>query len=250
MPVQWDFSNQVALVTGGSRGIGFAIAEILARSGAKVVITGRRQDALDAAVAEIGPNAVGVAGSVADDGHAEDAVRATIDRFGSLDILVNNAATNPQYGPLQEAAMPAVDKVWQVVLRAPLVWSQLAWREWMGENGGTILNIQSAGSFVPTPMLGAYTIGKAGLMQMTRQLALEMAPNVRVNSIAPALVKTRFSAALYEGKNDPSDVFPLKRTGTLDDCAHAAAYLLSDVAGWVTGHTLLLDGGQLLTVGH
>ena len=243
---KWDFSGRVALVTGGSRGIGYSIAELLARSGASVVITGRKQEDLDAAAEKIEGEVSSVAGSVDEPGAAEATMQAAIDRYGAVDILVNNAATNPQYGPLHEAEMRAVDKVWSVNLRAPLVWVQAAWKAWMAEHGGGILNVASVGGVRVGPMLGAYNVAKAALIQLTKQLALEMAPGVRVNAIAPAVVKTEFSRVLYEGPANPTSNYPLGRLGEGEDCAEAAAYLLSDGASWVTGQTIILDGGITL----
>jgi NAD(P)-dependent dehydrogenase (short-subunit alcohol dehydrogenase family) len=239
----WDFSGKTALITGATRGIGLGIAQLLGRSGASVLITARKQDELDEAAGTIEGKVAVLAGSVDAEGHPAEAVAAAIDQFGSLDILVNNAGTNPQFGPLVEADMKAVDKVWSVNLRAPLVFAQEAWKQWMKEHGGGILNIASVGGIRTGPMLGAYNISKAGLIHMTKQLAGEMAPNVRVNAIAPAVIKTQFARALYENQKDPGARYPMKRLGTEEDTAAAAAYLLSDDSTWITGEVIVLDGG-------
>lgn len=242
----WDFEGRTAIVTGGSRGIGLAVAQVLARSGAAVVITARKEAELDEALQQIDGRASYVVGSVTDTDHMNATVAAALERYGSLDILVNNAATNPQYGPLHKAEMSAVDKTWDTNLRAPLVWTQAVWKAYMAENGGGILMVSSSGGIRVGPMLGAYNVAKAALIQMTKQLALEMAPGVRVNAVAPAVVKTRFSQVLYEGPADPTPLYPLKRLGEGEDVAEAAAFLLSDSSSWITGETILLDGGVSL----
>jgi NAD(P)-dependent dehydrogenase (short-subunit alcohol dehydrogenase family) len=245
----WDFSGKTALITGATRGIGLGIAQLLGRSGASVLITARKQDELDEAAATIEGKVATLAGSVDAEGHPAEAVASAIDQFGGLDILVNNAGTNPQFGPLVEAEMSKVDKVWSVNLRAPLLFAQEAWKQWMKEHGGSILNVASVGGIRIGPMLGAYNVSKAGLIHMTKQLAFEMAPGVRVNAIAPAVIKTQFSRALYENQENPGARYPMKRLGVEDDTSQAAAYLLSDEASWVTGEVIVLDGGVTLAGG-
>ncbi len=188
-----------------------------------------------------------VAGSSHDDVHREAAVRATVQQLGGLDILVNNAATNPQYGPLVDADLGAVRKVLEVNVTAPLGWVQEAWRAWMGEHGGAVLNIASVGGLRPGAHIGAYNASKAALIHLTRQLALELAPSVRVNAIAPAVVKTRFAEALYVDREDEVAAgYPLGRLGTPADTAALARFLLSDEASWITGETVVIDGGVSL----
>jgi NAD(P)-dependent dehydrogenase (short-subunit alcohol dehydrogenase family) len=167
-----------------------------------------------------------------------------LEHWGRLDLLVNNAAVNPQFGPLVDADLGAVRKIFEVNVIATLAWSQLAWRAWQRDNGGAILNVASVGGVVPGPFLGAYNASKAALIHMTRQLAQEMGPQVRVNGIAPAVVKTDFARALYE--NDEAGLaarYPLKRLGVPDDTSKLAGFLLSDDASWITGQTVVIDGG-------
>ena len=243
-----DFEGRVALVTGGTRGIGLGIARELVERGARVVVTARKQDQLDAAVVELGPErALAVRGSADDEAHQAEAVARAVERFGSLDVLVNNAAVNPQYGPLVDADLSAVRKVFEVNCTAVLGWTQQAWRAGMSTDGGSILNVASVGGIRAGSPIGAYNASKAALIHLTRQLAVELGPRVRVNAIAPAVVKTSFARALYEGREqEVADAYPLKRLGVPEDTAKAAAFLLSDDASWITGETLVVDGGVTL----
>jgi 3-oxoacyl-[acyl-carrier protein] reductase len=237
--------GQVAVITGASRGIGLAIATAFVDAGARVVLNARRAEALGEAVAGLGDAAVGVAGSVTEAGVAERACATAIERFGRLDLLVNGAGTNPQYGPLIEADLAAVDKVLETNLRAPLVWTQAAWRASLRDHGGAVLNVASIGGLQPAPRMGAYAISKAGLLQLTKALAYELGPAVRVNAVAPAVVRTRFSEALTADEEGVVAHYPLGRLGEPADVAQAALYLCSPAAAWVTGVTLVLDGGAL-----
>jgi 3-oxoacyl-[acyl-carrier protein] reductase len=170
-----------------------------------------------------------------------------VERFGRLDHLVNNAAVNPQYGPLMEADLAAVRKIFDVNVTAVLGWTQQAWRAGMREHGGSVLNVASVGGIRAGAPIGAYNASKAGLIHLTRQLGVELGPKVRVNAIAPAVVKTTFAKALYEGREDEvAETYPLKRLGVPADTAKAAVFLLSDDASWITGETLVVDGGVSL----
>jgi len=243
--------GKVAVVTGGSRGIGQAIAEELIRSGAGgVVVTSRKPDNLAAAVAAIGestdqPDRVhGVIAPADDPVAAHQAIVETIERFGSCDILINNAGTNPAIGNLADVDLGAVDKTWAVNQKGPIVWAQEVWHQWMESNGGVIINTASVGGFAPGPMIGAYNVSKAALIHITRQLAMEMAPGVRVNAVAPAVVKTKLSEMLWS--HDEAGVaktHPLNRLGEPQDIANAVVFLCSDKASWITGVTLPVDGG-------
>jgi NAD(P)-dependent dehydrogenase (short-subunit alcohol dehydrogenase family) len=239
--------GKVALVTGASRGIGKAIAGALAGAGASVLLSSRKQDALEAAAAEIGGDVDVVAANAGDPDQAAVAVDRCIERFGGLDILVNNAATNPYFGPAVEIDLARYDKTWDVNVRGPLVWTQLAWRAAMAERGGSVINIASIGGLSVEPGIGIYNGTKAALIHLTKTLAAELAPSVRVNAIAPGLVKTDMARALWEpGEERIARSLPLGRLGEPADIANAALYLASDLSSWVTGHTLVVDGGALL----
>ncbi len=246
-------SGKVALITGASRGIGLAVAaEMLDGGAAGVTITSRRADNLAEAASQLvegGRDAGKILASVAradHDDHAGRAVMETIERFGSCDILVNNAGTNPGAGDLMSVAQEAVDKTWAVNQRAPLVWTRAAWAGWMREHGGCVVNVASIGGVRPTPILGAYNISKAAMIYMTHQLAMELAPQVRVNAVAPAVIKTRLSALLWQ--SDPEGTarrHPMQRLGEPEDVAKAVAFLCSEEASWITGVILPVDGGML-----
>ena len=243
-----DFEGRVALVTGATRGIGFGIAAELVQRGAKVVITARKADELERAVAELDPRdegrAVAARGSADDEEHQQAAVALAHEEFGRLDHLVNNAAVNPQYGPLVDAELSAVRKVFEVNVTAVLGWTQQAWRAGMSDGGGSILNVASVGGLRTGSPIGAYNASKAALIHLTKQLGAELGPAVRVNAIAPAVVKTDFAKALYEGREaDVAAAYPMKRLGVPADTSKAAAFLLSDAASWITGETLVVDGG-------
>ena len=243
-------AGKVALVTGGSRGIGLATALELARSGAEgVVITSRKPENIETARSElvragVEEERVLAFPARADDEEAADqAVKATVERFGACDILVNNAGTNPAAGGLMEVDLGALDKTWAVNLRAPLLWARAAFNAWMGDNGGAIVNVASVAGLRPSPMMGAYNISKAGLIHMTRQLAHELAPGIRVNAVAPGVVKTRLAGALLVDEDATARMHPLGRVGEPEDVARLIVFLASDASSWMTGTTVPVDGG-------
>ena len=240
--------GKVAVVTGGTRGIGRAIAEAYAGAGAGICVLARKPDELaetEAALAGLGAPVITVAGSAGDPEVIETVARRCVAELGRLDILVNNAATNPAFGPMIETEPAKVRKVLEVNLEGALLLAQAAWREWMAEHGGVILNIGSVGGLSPAPLVGIYNASKAALLHMTRQLALELGPKVRVNALAPGLVKTHMARALWESDEEGiGKRHPMGRIGEPDDIAGAALYLVSDAASWVTGATLVLDGGM------
>ena len=238
------FEGKVALITGASRGIGLAVAERIVAEGGSVVITARKQEALDAAVAGLGANAVGVAGR-ADDGEHRAAVFALIkERFGKLDHLVNNAGINPAYGPLADVGVDVMRKTLEVNVIATLEWSRDAVSSGLLGDGGSIVNISSISGIAAAPGIGFYGVSKGALITLTLQLAAELAPGIRANAVAPAVIKTDFAKALYEGhETEAAARYPLKRLGEPDDVAGPVAFLLSDDAAWITGQTIVIDGG-------
>ena len=243
-----DFSGRTALITGATRGIGFGIAQELVNRGANVCITARKPDELDEAVGTLDPDGTGRAfgsrGSADNEEHQQATVAQVMQRYGRLDFLVNNAAVNPHYGPLMDADLGAVRKVFEVNVIAVLAWTQRAWEASLRDNGGAVLNVASVGGLRSGSPIGAYNASKAALIHLTRQLATEMGPNVRLNAIAPAVVKTKFARALYEGREEEvAAQYPLKRLGRPQDTAKLAAFLLSDDASWITGETVTIDGG-------
>lgn len=240
--------GKVALVTGGSRGIGKGIARAFAEAGARVMITSRKAESCEAAVEEIGHGAAFEPGHVGRPEDAERVVDATIERLGGLHVLVNNAATNPYAGPTIDVDLPRWEKTLEVNLTAPLVWTQLAWRKALRAGGGAVVNVASVGGLGTSPILGVYDVTKAALIHLTKQLAAELGPGVRVNALAPGLIRTDFARALWEGEGGArvAESYPLKRLGEPEDVAAAALFLASDAAGWVTGETWVLDGGGLV----
>jgi NAD(P)-dependent dehydrogenase (short-subunit alcohol dehydrogenase family) len=241
-----DFAGKVALVTGGSRGIGLGIAAELIARGARVTITARKPDELSSAVEELGGAevAIGVRGSADDAAHQADAVAQTVARFGSLDVLVNNAGINPYYGPLIEAGTEVFRKTLEVNVVAAFAWTQQAYLAWMRDHGGTVLNVASVAALRTGSPLNIYGVTKAALVHLTKQLAAELGPGIRVNAIAPAVVKTKFSALLYEADEEAAAAkYPMKRLGNTHDTAKLAAFLLGPDASWITGEVVAIDGG-------
>jgi 3-oxoacyl-[acyl-carrier protein] reductase len=246
-----ELTGKAALVTGGSRGIGYGVAEALIARGDRVCITGRNEDALKEAVERLGADrAIGVAGKAHDLDHQAVAVERTMEAFGRVDYLVNNAGTNPVFGPIADLDLDVARKVFETNVISALGFAQKTWHAWQKDNGGAIVNIASVAGLAPSPFIGAYGVSKAAMINLTVQLAHEFAPRVRVNAIAPAVVKTRFAEALYEGREaEAAAAYPLARLGVPSDIGGAAAFLTSEQADWITGQTLVVDGGIFLNAG-
>ncbi len=247
------FAGQVALITGASRGIGLAIAQRLVDEGGRVLITARKPEALAAAVETLGgpQYAAAVPGRADDPAHQADAVATACSTFGRLDVLVNNAGVNPAYGPLAEIDDAVARKIMDVNVLAVLSWVRRAREAGLGAGAsGAVVNLSSFAGLFPSPGIAFYGISKSAVIALTAQLALELSPQLRVNAVAPAVVKTRFAAALYEGREEKvASRYPLGRLGEPEDVASAVAFLASADASWITGQTLVLDGGLSLRAG-
>jgi 3-oxoacyl-[acyl-carrier protein] reductase len=241
------FAGKVAIVTGASRGIGLAVAARIVAEGGRVVLTARKPDALQQAATRLGgPDvAVGVAGRADDAEHQAAATEQVIKQFGRLDVLVNNTGINPVYGPLTEIEDGAAHKIMDVNVLAALAWTRRALDVGLGADGhSAVVNIASVAGLRPSPGIGYYGVSKSALIGLTVQLAAELAPRVRVNAIAPAVVKTRFATALYAADEEKAaSGYPLARLGEPEDIGAAAAFLASADAAWITGQTLVVDGG-------
>lgn len=246
--------GKVALVTGASRGIGLAIADRFAAEGASVLLSSRKQPALEAAidgivasVPDAADRLLAFAANAGDPEAADGCVAACVERFGRVDILANNAATNPYLGAMIDIDVSRLDKTYEVNQRGPFVWLQSAWRRSMAEHGGAVVNMASIGGLTVETSIGHYNVTKAALIHQTRSIAKELAPKVRVNAICPGLVKTDMARALWEANEEAiARHVPLHRLGEPSDIADAALFLASDEASWITGTTLVVDGGMLL----
>lgn len=246
----FSLKGKVALVTGASKGIGFSIAEFFAAAGAKVVISSRKQDALDEMASQLnekGYEAIGIACNVGKMEELDNLVSHTIDKWGQIDILVNNAATNPVFGPVHNTSLDAYDKIMDVNLKAPFQLMKLCYPYLQASSGASVINISSIGGISPEPGLGIYSVSKAALISMTKVFAKEWGDdNIRVNAICPGLIKTKFSEALWSNDkivNSMMKMLALKRVGKSEEIAAMALFLASSAASYTTGTVLTADGG-------
>jgi len=244
--------NKVAIVTGASRGIGLGIAQRLVADGARVVITARKPEALAEAVEALGgpAHAVGFAGHADDAAHQDEVVAAARSMFGRLDYLVNNAGINPSYGPMLEMGIDSARKILEVNVLSAFSWTQKAVGAGLGSAeapGGAIVNVASIAGLAATGLLGWYAVSKAAMIHLTTELGYQLGPDVRVNAVAPGVVKTVFAQALYEGREEKvAKRYPLKRLGVPEDISGAVSFLLSSDSSWMTGQTVVVDGGAIL----
>jgi len=239
--MQLSLAGKVVVVTGASRGIGLATARTMAAAGASVLMVSRKID--DSVLNGIDGEASVFAANTGDVEAGRRCMEIAIDRYGSIDVLVNNAATNPYFGPTMEVDETRFDKTFQVNLRGPVFWTAAAWNASMKTRPGVVINVASVGGLRAEGGLGVYNLTKAALIHLTRQLASELGPS-RVVGIAPGLVKTDFAAFLVDNFGDRlAASMPLKRLGEPQDIANLATFLASDAASWITGETFVIDGG-------
>ncbi|MFE6821321.1 SDR family oxidoreductase [Streptomyces sp. NPDC057690] len=249
MTSSYGLRGRAAVVTGATRGIGWAVARALADAGARVCVSARDPDGVRRAAGEL--DGIGLAGDVGDPGHPHALTELCLDTFGRLDVLVNNAATNQPYGPLMDADPGAWREAFTVNVEAPLRLVQCAWRGWMREHGGAVVNICTEGAGHVGPGVGAYGTSKAALLHLTQQLAGELGPHVRVNSVSPGLVRTEMARFVWEpGEKEMAAALPLGRIGEPQDVARAVVWLCSEEAKWITGADLLVDGGTRVRRAH
>lgn len=250
-----DLLGKSALVTGASRGIGFAVAAELLGRGADVVISARKAEPLEEAAEQLRGlghpgKVVAVAGNSGDAAARAAQVAAAVEQFGSLDVLINNTGINPVYGSLMDADLEAVRKIFDVNVVAALGYVQEAYRAWMGEHGGAVVNVASVAGLRSTNVIAAYGASKAALIRLTEELAWQLGPTIRVNAVAPGVVKTKFADALYSADEEAAAAFyPMKRLGSPEDVASLIGFLASEDAAWITGTTVRVDGGLLATGG-
>jgi NAD(P)-dependent dehydrogenase (short-subunit alcohol dehydrogenase family) len=248
--MQINLSGKVAIVTGASKGIGEAIAHALASAGATVVVNSRKQSEIEQVASDIqakGGTAAAFAGNVGKGADVQALVDYCLSTFGGIDILVNNAAANPVYGPVLECETWAFDKIMEVNVRAPFDLSKLAYPSMKSRGGGAIVNISSIEGLTPDEGLGMYSVSKAALNMLTKVCAKEWGPdNIRVNSICPGFIKTKFSEALWSNEQWVKmfmKMVPIKRIGTPEEMAALTVFLASDASSYCTGGVFTADGG-------
>ena len=249
----FDLTGKVAIITGASKGIGEDMARVFAQFGASVVISSRRQDACDALAQDIraqGGQATGIAAHVGDMEQLQNLVDKTLETYGGIDILVNNAASNPVFGPSLDCDGAAFDKIMQANVKAPFELSKLCYPSMKARGGGSIIMISSIAGHTPDPGLGMYSVSKASLNMLTKVLAKEWGPDgIRVNAICPGLIKTKFSQALWQDEKTLEHFtkrIPIARMGTTDEISPLALLLASNASSYTTGSLFYADGGTVI----
>lgn len=249
---RFRLDGKVAIVTGGTRGIGLSIACTFARAGARVMLSSRKSEHVESAVRALRAEGHDVQGLVSNMGTPSDAhelAARTVEHFDGIDIIVNNAATNPIFGPLQQATADAFDKIFNVNVKGPFELCKTAHSIMVERGGGTIVNISSIGGITPEVGLGLYSMSKSALISLTKVMAQEWgADGIRANAICPGLIKTKFSSALWQDQAIAEKVLahqPLRRIGVPDDVAGLALFLASDASAYCTGAVYMVDGGYL-----
>ncbi|GAB2541966.1 glucose 1-dehydrogenase [Spirosoma aerophilum] len=249
----FDLTGKVAILTGASKGIGEDMARVFARFGAKVIISSRKQDACDALANDIraqGGEATGIAAHVGDMDQLQQLVDKSIATYGGIDILVNNAASNPVFGPSLDCDGAAFDKIMQANVKAPFELSKLCYPSMKARGGGSIIMISSIAGHTPDPGLGMYSVSKASLNMLTKVLAKEWGPDgIRVNAICPGLIKTKFSQALWQNEKileHFTNRIPIARMGTVDEISPLALFLASSASSYSTGSLFYADGGTVI----
>ncbi len=250
---KFSLQNKVAVITGASKGIGEAIARAYAEAGAKVVISSRKQDAVDAVAADLRKNGFDAVGIAAHVGKLEDLdhlVKKTVEVYGGIDILVNNAAINPVFGAIVQTDEAVFDKIMQVNVKGPFELGKRVYPIMKERGGGSVINISSIGGISPEPGLGIYSVSKAALISLTKVMAKEWGDDhIRVNAICPGLIKTKFSTALWQNEDIKNMVLarqPIKRIGMPDDVVGLALFLASEAASYCTGAVYMVDGGHVI----
>jgi len=250
----FNLTGKIALITGASKGIGESMARGLAEFGAKVVVSSRKQESVDQIAESFkqdGLEATGIAANMGDMGAIHNLVDKTVEAYGGVDIIINNAAANPVFGPIQNTDERAFNKIIDVNLKGPFELSKKAYPVLKQRGGGSIINISSIGGITPEEFIGIYSVTKAGIINLTQAMAQDWGPdNIRVNSICPGLIKTKFSEALWTNE-EILDRFikkiPLGRAGNPDELGGLAVFLASDAAAYCTGGVYVIDGGYKAT---
>ena len=250
---QFKLDGKVAIITGASKGIGEAIALALGQAGARIVVSSRKQDAVDATaqqLREAGIDAIAIAANTGNLAEIQQLAEGTIQHYGGIDILVNNAATNPVFGPVEQTDAMAFDKIMAVNVKGPFELAKLALPSMQARGGGSIINISSIGGISPEPFLGIYSVSKSALVMLTKVMAKEWGHNgIRANVICPGLIKTKFSQALWGNEKLLQHVLqqlPAGRVGTVEEIAGLALFLASSAASYCTGAVFTADGGHTI----